>query len=233
MATDPVCGMTVDPATARGVAQYQGDTYCFCSPGCMHRFLSEPAKYLASGYQPGQHAMEGKPVQIAPARAVQKDPVCGMTVDPLKAAASVEYESKLYHFCCKGCAEKFKADPAKYLAAGLQARRNAADGAARRHGRRRALPRLERDPVCGMNVDPAKPAATVVHEGRTYYFCCSGCADKFKADPNKYLAPQTKPQAPRSSRPKARSTFVLWIRRCDRLVPVHVRSAAWRWSRKP
>ena len=44
-ATDPVCGMTVDPATARGVAQYQGDTYCFCSPACMHRFLSEPARY--------------------------------------------------------------------------------------------------------------------------------------------------------------------------------------------
>ncbi len=201
MATDPVCGMTVDPATARGVAQYQGDTYCFCSPGCMHRFLSEPAKYLAPGYQPGQHAMDGKPVNMAPARPVQKDPVCGMTVDPLKAAASVEYEDKLYHFCCKGCAEKFKADPAKYLApaykpGGMQQMVQLGGMAAV------GAPKLERDPVCGMNVDPAKPAATTVHEGRSYYFCCSGCVDKFKADPNKYLAPQTKLQAPKVEPPK-------------------------------
>ncbi len=189
MATDPVCGMTVDPATARGVAQFQGDTYCFCSPACMHRFLSEPSKYLAPGYQAGQHAMRGSPIQITPVRPATKDPVCGMTVDPLKAAASVEYESKLYHFCCKGCAEKFKADPARYLAPAfkpggmqqiVQLGGMAAAGAAK----------LERDPVCGMNVDPAKPAATVIHEGRSYYFCCTGCADKFSADPKKYLNPR-------------------------------------------
>ena len=114
-ATDPVCGMTVDPATARGVAQYQGDTYCFCSPGCMHRFTAEPAKYLAPDYQPGSPAAGG-PVQTSPAvRVVHKDPVCGMTVDASKAAASLEHEGKLYHFCCKGCAVKFKADPGKYL----------------------------------------------------------------------------------------------------------------------
>ena len=51
-----------------------------------------------------------------------------------------------------------------------------------------ATPKLEKDPVCGMNVDPAKPAAVLTHEGKTYYFCCQGCAEKFKADPAKYLA---------------------------------------------
>ncbi|MGA9567937.1 MAG: HAD-IC family P-type ATPase, partial [Candidatus Korobacteraceae bacterium] len=114
-ATDPVCGMTVDPATARGVAQYQGDTYCFCSPACMHRFLSEPARYLAPNYLPTQAASELPYVPFAPTRPVQKDPVCGMTVDPSKAATSVAHDETLYHFCSKGCAEKFKTDPAKYL----------------------------------------------------------------------------------------------------------------------
>src|SRR3974390_2398836 len=90
-ATDPVCGMTVDPVTARGVAQFQGDTYCFCSPPCINRFLYEPAKYLAPSYRPGQQAMAAPPVQIAPLRAAQKDPVGGMTVDPSQAAASVEH----------------------------------------------------------------------------------------------------------------------------------------------
>ena len=42
------------------------------------------------------------------------------------------------------------------------------------------------DPVCGMSVDPATAAATVEHEGHTYYFCGKGCAKSFSADPGKY-----------------------------------------------
>src|SRR5437763_11192526 len=44
---DPVCGMYVDPAKARGAAEYQGTTYYFCSPRCEQRFKAEPEKYLA------------------------------------------------------------------------------------------------------------------------------------------------------------------------------------------
>jgi Cu+-exporting ATPase len=48
---------------------------------------------------------------------------------------------------------------------------------------------LATDPVCGMTVDPAK-AASVEHEGAKFYFCCQGCATKFRADPGKYLQPE-------------------------------------------
>jgi Cu+-exporting ATPase len=44
-----------------------------------------------------------------------RDPVCGMMVDPQKAAGSSIYQGKTYHFCSKGCAAKFQADPEKYL----------------------------------------------------------------------------------------------------------------------
>jgi len=47
---------------------------------------------------------------------------------------------------------------------------------------------LERDPVCGMNVNPATAKHVHAHEGRNYYFCCAPCVEKFKADPNKYLS---------------------------------------------
>ncbi|HTV59264.1 MAG TPA: heavy metal translocating P-type ATPase [Verrucomicrobiae bacterium] len=47
---------------------------------------------------------------------------------------------------------------------------------------------MERDPVCGMAVDPSKARATAEHSGKIYYFCCPGCATKFSADPEKYLA---------------------------------------------
>jgi P-type Cu+ transporter len=45
---------------------------------------------------------------------------------------------------------------------------------------------MERDPVCGMTVDPARAKASADHQGKTYYFCCQGCATKFLADPGKY-----------------------------------------------
>ncbi len=48
-------------------------------------------------------------------------------------------------------------------------------------------PTLERDPVCGMNVNPATAQHVYPHSGRNYYFCCAPCVEKFKADPAKYL----------------------------------------------
>src|SRR5688500_11741455 len=51
------------------------------------------------------------------------------------------------------------------------------------------------DPVCGMTVNPAQAAARVDHAGRTYFFCSTHCAAKFKADPAKYLDPSWKPSS--------------------------------------
>ncbi|MFY9978590.1 MAG: YHS domain-containing protein, partial [Candidatus Sulfotelmatobacter sp.] len=44
-----------------------------------------------------------------------------------------------------------------------------------------------RDPVCGMNVNPATAKHIHDHQGTKFYFCCAGCLEKFKADPAKYL----------------------------------------------
>ena len=46
MAKDPVCDMDVDPKTAAGKSEYQGQTYYFCSPGCKKSFDKEPQKYV-------------------------------------------------------------------------------------------------------------------------------------------------------------------------------------------
>ncbi|MHB1415105.1 MAG: YHS domain-containing protein [Chloroflexota bacterium] len=47
---------------------------------------------------------------------------------------------------------------------------------------------MVKDPVCGMDVDPERAAATAVHEGTTYYFCSAGCKRSFEENPTKYLA---------------------------------------------
>ncbi|GIW86385.1 MAG: hypothetical protein KatS3mg108_0709 [Isosphaeraceae bacterium] len=51
-------------------------------------------------------------------RPVEKDPVCGMDVDPDAAAGSHEFDGKTYFFCSRGCLDKFRADPGRYLGDG-------------------------------------------------------------------------------------------------------------------
>jgi YHS domain-containing protein len=47
---------------------------------------------------------------------MEKDPVCGMMVDPKKGAGKSEYNGKTYYFCAKVCKEKFDKNPAQYSA---------------------------------------------------------------------------------------------------------------------
>src|SRR5437762_2501608 len=43
---DPVCGMTVDPASAKAKVEHAGTTYCFCCTGCAQKFQASPEQYL-------------------------------------------------------------------------------------------------------------------------------------------------------------------------------------------
>jgi Cu+-exporting ATPase len=49
------------------------------------------------------------------------------------------------------------------------------------------------DPVCGMTVDPATAAASFTYEGQPYYFCCTHCLERFRADPKHYLDKKSSP----------------------------------------
>jgi Cu+-exporting ATPase len=46
---------------------------------------------------------------------------------------------------------------------------------------------MERDPVCGMMVDPKTAAGKSEYKGKTYYFCAPGCKKDFDREPEKYL----------------------------------------------
>ena len=46
---------------------------------------------------------------------------------------------------------------------------------------------MAKDPVCGMQVDEKKAAATLVHDGKKYYFCAPGCKSAFEKNPGKYV----------------------------------------------
>jgi Cu+-exporting ATPase len=142
-------------------------------------------------------------IQLTPQPATGAiDPVCGMTVDPTTAAGEYAYKGTTYYFCNPGCLAKFKADPEKYLSKAPQAAdhgpQTADPGAPAAasccsHGAHDPAPAASSarvvDPVCGMTIDPATAAGQHTWKGTTYYFCSPGCLAKFKADPEKYLAP--------------------------------------------
>ena len=45
----------------------------------------------------------------------ETDPVCGMSVDPAKAAASHDYNGRTYYFCGAGCAAAFAKHPEDFV----------------------------------------------------------------------------------------------------------------------
>ena len=49
-------------------------------------------------------------------------------------------------------------------------------------------PATIKDPVCGMNVDPAESKHRTEHDGQSFHFCCAGCKARFEIDPERYLA---------------------------------------------
>lgn len=67
------------------------------------------------------------------------------------------------------------------------------------HGHGAAQSGKVKDPVCGMDVDPASAKNTLTHQGQHFYFCSPGCKAKFAADPQRYVTPkaaETKPADP-------------------------------------
>jgi Cu+-exporting ATPase len=91
---DPVCGMTVDPHTAKHRAEYHGHLYYFCSAGCKTKFSADPQKYLPKSRKLAEPVAEGAiytcPMhpqirQIGPGSC----PICGMALEPEMVTAGV------------------------------------------------------------------------------------------------------------------------------------------------
>jgi P-type Cu+ transporter len=89
---DPVCGMTVDPATAKHRHSHAGTDYYFCSQGCRDEFATDPDRYLSP--KPASTAeappgtiytcpMHPEIQQVGPGSC----PICGMALEPMDVAA--------------------------------------------------------------------------------------------------------------------------------------------------
>ena len=76
------------------------------------------------------------------------------------------------------------------------------------------------DLVCGMAVDPQTAKHKAIHQGRPYFFCCSGCKAKFEADPDRYLKKDQKSEPCTCSASEAKAA-------ADRSRLRNVRRSAW------
>ncbi len=86
---DPVCGMTVDPATAKHRFEHDGQAYYFCGAGCRFKFAADPGKYLHPATPPPANADAIYTCPMHPQirqRGPGACPICGMALEPLNAA---------------------------------------------------------------------------------------------------------------------------------------------------
>jgi len=98
---DPVCGMTVDPHTAKHRATHNGRTYYFCAARCREKFVANPAQYLdpeqaKASAEPPPGTVYTCPMhpeirQIGPGSC----PICGMALEPETPSASAEPNPEL------------------------------------------------------------------------------------------------------------------------------------------
>ena len=95
-ARDPVCGMTVDPATARHRVEHGGHRYVFCSARCREKFTAQPGRYITSPQSRGPAAAAGETLWTCPMhpQIVRKEPgycpICGMALEPMTPGGETE-----------------------------------------------------------------------------------------------------------------------------------------------
>ena len=99
-ATDPVCGMNVDPTTSNYRLEHRGRTFHFCSARCREKFAAAPAGYLTKPAQPASAAPKGTIYTCPMHPQILRDgpgncPICGMALAPLAVTAEAGPNAEL------------------------------------------------------------------------------------------------------------------------------------------
>ena len=163
----PVTGEEFEKTETTPSFEYKGETYYFCCADCKDKFVKNPEEYLNKEGEhkhgeEGMHEEHGEHQE----NPIAIDPVCGMEVKKEGAKHTYVYKEKTYYFCMAGCKDKFAENPEEYL---------------------KDADEQVTCPVSGETIAKSDAAGSMEYKGKTYYFCCADCQDKFKADPTKYV----------------------------------------------
>lgn len=151
--------MPKNPVNLAVSAKTDAGPVYFCCARCATKYQQDPTKYADQAA--AQHkALEGRArVQVA----------CPVSGHPTDLDVSYDDGGNKVNFCCNDCVASYKADAAKYRAALVN-----------------CYSYQTKCPVEGGDIDPF--ANVDLKSGGKLYFCCSDCAAKFKAEPDKYVA---------------------------------------------
>jgi Cu+-exporting ATPase len=198
----PVSGKEFTKSDASPKYEYEGKIYYFCCAGCKDKFGKDPEAYIKNakqgehscscdtenehqehaehaehehehvadhaheGYAQSEHAGHSHAAEHAHAEeGMAVDPVCGMEVKKKDGKFTHVHNDKTYYFCMEECRDKFIKAPGDYIIAD--------DG-------------MVTCPVSGESFKKSEFTESMDYDGKTYYFCCAGCKDKFEKNPEKY-----------------------------------------------
>ncbi|WP_339872949.1 heavy metal translocating P-type ATPase [uncultured Brevundimonas sp.] len=99
---DPVCGMSVDPATTAHRAAHEGEDYFFCSAGCRTKFIADPERYRGDRPEP-EAAIPGAIYTCPMHPQIRQEgpgscPICGMALEPETVTAEAPVNHELIDF---------------------------------------------------------------------------------------------------------------------------------------
>ncbi len=97
---DPVCGMTVNPATSKHRVDHAGETFHFCCARCREKFATDPAAYLTPKANPEPPPAAGTTYTCPMHPEIRQQgpggcPICGMALEPLVATAAASPNHEL------------------------------------------------------------------------------------------------------------------------------------------
>jgi P-type Cu+ transporter len=156
---DPVCGMNVNPATARHIHEYNGDKHYFCSAGCVEKFKADPARYLAQEPPtvPSGLVSLGTSIDSAKSPSHQVAPTAGKSASTRQIAAPA--------YVCAMCPDVRAPKPGVCPSCGMVLEREVPVQSVRTEYTCPMHAEVVRSapgscPICGMALEPRTVAAT-------------------------------------------------------------------------
>ncbi|MCC6755786.1 MAG: hypothetical protein IT199_05370, partial [Solirubrobacterales bacterium] len=150
-----LCPVSGEPAKLEAKAMTADGPVFFCCDGCRKKFEADPAKY--------QEQVTAQRAVLAHYPKVQE--TCPVSGKPVDKQVSMVSEGRKVYFCCKDCAEKFKADPAKFK------------------GKLAVSYTYQDFPKCPVSGRPVDFSRKLLAEDGPVYFCCGDCQKKYEASP--------------------------------------------------
>jgi len=104
--TCPIMGMPIKKSI---FVDYEGKRVYFCTESCPAEFKKDPAKYIK------QLEAAGVTLEKSPSATGKPQTTCPILGGAIDKKVFADYGGKRVYFCCDGCPQKFKEDPAKYV----------------------------------------------------------------------------------------------------------------------